>query len=70
MDSKQKKYLTCLYKLTLSSGMARTFTAAPALVKLMSGQTWESAGLPDVFQITASRLDALKTASASKVVTV
>ncbi|KAJ4378376.1 hypothetical protein N0V86_006077 [Didymella sp. IMI 355093] len=51
-------------------GMARTFTAAPGMVKLMSGQTWESVGLPDVYQITASRLEKLKQASASKVATI
>jgi hypothetical protein len=50
--------------------MARTFTAAPGMVKLMSGQTWESVGLPDVYQITASRLEKLKQASVSKVATI
>jgi len=50
--------------------MARTFTAAPAVVKLMSGQTWESIGLPDVYQVRASRLEKLKKASASKVATI
>jgi hypothetical protein len=50
--------------------MARTFTAAPALVKLMSGQAWTSVGLPEVYQITASRLETLKNASASKVATI
>jgi hypothetical protein len=42
--------------------MARTFTAAPGLVKLMSGQPWESVGLPDVYQITSSRLETLNKA--------
>lgn len=50
--------------------MARTFTAAPGLVKLMSGKSWDATGLPDVYQITASRLERLKSASVSKVATV
>lgn len=37
-------------------GMARTFTAAPGLVKLMEGRSWEEVGLPDVYQITPERL--------------
>ncbi|KAF3036974.1 hypothetical protein E8E12_008379 [Didymella heteroderae] len=51
-------------------GMARAFTAAPGLVKLMSGQTWESVGLPDVYQIAAGRLEKLKKATASRVATI
>lgn len=50
--------------------MARIFTAAPGLVKLMSGESWEAVGLPDVFQITTSRLEELKRANISKVATV
>ncbi|KAJ5747042.1 uncharacterized protein N7511_008738 [Penicillium nucicola] len=42
-------------------GMARIFTAAPALVKLMKGCSWAETKLPEVFQITQSRLDRLKT---------
>ncbi|KAJ4988180.1 FAD dependent oxidoreductase [Stagonosporopsis vannaccii] len=48
-------------------GMARIFTAAPGLVKLMSGKSWDEVGLPDVYQITASRLERLQKASVSKV---
>ena len=47
--------------------MARTFTAAPGLVKLMSGKSWESTGLPDVYQMTMERLDKLRNASVVKV---
>ncbi|KAF2108120.1 FAD dependent oxidoreductase [Lophiotrema nucula] len=41
-------------------GMARTFTAAPGLVKLMNGEPWSAIGLPDVYQLTAERLKRLK----------
>ena len=41
-------------------GMARTFTVAPALVKLMNGKGWEETGLPDVYQITSERVERLK----------
>lgn len=55
------------FGLTLNSGMARIFTAAPGVVKLMSGLSWGEVGLPDVYQITASRLERLQKASVSKV---
>ncbi|KAJ4318926.1 hypothetical protein N0V94_004156 [Neodidymelliopsis sp. IMI 364377] len=51
-------------------GMARIFTAAPGLVKLMSGDSWAATGLPDVYQVTADRLERLKNASVSKVATI
>ncbi|KZM23620.1 uncharacterized protein EKO05_0007458 [Ascochyta rabiei] len=51
-------------------GMARIFTAAPGLVKLMSGESWIATGLPEVYQITTERLARLKSTSASKVATV
>jgi hypothetical protein len=54
-------------ELILSSGMARTFTAAPGLVRLMSGESWAAVGLPDVYLITEDRLQNLKGASVSKV---
>lgn len=50
--------------------MARIFTAAPALVRLMNGEPWEATGLPDVYQITETRLERLKSASIGKVATV
>lgn len=50
--------------------MARTFTAAPGLVKLMNGESWDAVGLPDVYQITEDRLQKLKGASVSKVVVI
>jgi hypothetical protein len=42
--------------------MARIFTAAPGLVRLMNGEAWEDIGLPDVYQMTAERLERLRNA--------
>lgn len=42
------------------SGMARIFTAAPGLVKLMGGSSWADTQLPEVYQITPSRIQRLK----------
>ncbi|KAH8625678.1 hypothetical protein IG631_19557 [Alternaria alternata] len=36
--------------------MARIFTAAPGLVKLMNGEEWGATGLPEVYQMTPGRL--------------
>ncbi|KAF2642394.1 DAO-domain-containing protein [Massarina eburnea CBS 473.64] len=44
-------------------GMARTFTAAPGLVKLMHGQPWAATGLPEVYQMTPERLQRLQKAN-------
>ncbi|CAM1503167.1 Fc.00g079430.m01.CDS01 [Cosmosporella sp. VM-42] len=41
-------------------GMARIFTAAPGLVQLMNGGSWADTRLPEVFQITASRINSLR----------
>ncbi|KAL2867297.1 NAD(P)/FAD-dependent oxidoreductase [Aspergillus lucknowensis] len=41
-------------------GMARIFTAAPGLVKLMDGCSWADTQLPEVYQITTARIDRLK----------
>lgn len=41
-------------------GMARTFTAAPGLVKLMDGVCWEQVGLPDAYKLTSERLARLR----------
>ncbi|KAI1078920.1 DAO-domain-containing protein [Whalleya microplaca] len=41
-------------------GMARIFTAAPGLVKLMKGDTWEEAGLPKAYQLTSERMETLR----------
>ncbi|WWC66135.1 uncharacterized protein I206_100035 [Kwoniella pini CBS 10737] len=38
-------------------GMARIFTCAPALAKLVQGATWADAGLPNCFQVTKERLE-------------
>lgn len=43
-------------------GMARIFTAAPALVKLMQGESFASTGLPDVYEMTPERLERLRNA--------
>lgn len=37
-------------------GMARIFTCAPGLVKLMLGGTWTDTGLPECFEYSANRL--------------
>lgn len=49
-------------------GMARTFTAAPGLVKLMDGASWEEVGLPDPYQLTSERLERLRKLSKEEVV--
>lgn len=49
-------------------GMARIFTAAPGLVRLMKGDSWEDVGLPGPFQITLERMQRLSNASKKKVV--
>ncbi|KAF1834961.1 DAO-domain-containing protein [Decorospora gaudefroyi] len=41
-------------------GMARIFTAAPGLVKLLKGDNWDATGLPDVYQMTPERLERLR----------
>jgi hypothetical protein len=41
-------------------GMARIFTCAPGLVKLINGSSWEQTGLPECFEVTVSRLERLK----------
>lgn len=40
--------------------MARIFTVASGLVKLMNGSSWTDTRLPEVFQITAARTERLK----------
>jgi hypothetical protein len=40
--------------------MARIFTAAPGLVKLMNGEPWSATELPNVYQITPERLGKLR----------
>lgn len=42
------------------SGMARIFTAAPGLVKLMAGLSWADTRLPEAFEITPARVEKLK----------
>ncbi|KAK7214663.1 hypothetical protein V2G26_002666 [Clonostachys chloroleuca] len=41
-------------------GMARIFTAAPGLVKLMAGLSWADTRLPEAFEITPARVEKLK----------
>ncbi|WRT64413.1 uncharacterized protein IL334_001345 [Kwoniella shivajii] len=38
-------------------GMARIFTCAPALAKLIQGVSWKETGLPECFEVTKERLD-------------
>lgn len=40
--------------------MARIFTAAPGLVKLMGGSSWAETKLPEAFEITSKRMGKLK----------
>lgn len=40
-------------------GMARIFTTAPGLVKLIQGGTWADTGLPECFELTPERLQRL-----------
>jgi hypothetical protein len=40
--------------------MARIFTAALGLVKLMNGEEWSETGLPEVYQMTPERLERLR----------
>lgn len=47
------------------SGMARIFTAAPGLVRLMKGEPWTATGLPDVYQLTQERLERLRVGEAA-----
>lgn len=37
-------------------GMARIFNCAPGLVKIMKGESWDSTGLPECFNVTEERL--------------
>lgn len=39
-----------------TSSMARIFTCAPGLAKLMLGGSWEETGLPECFQYGKERL--------------
>ncbi|KAI1637260.1 FAD dependent oxidoreductase [Biscogniauxia mediterranea] len=41
-------------------GMARIFTCAPGLVKLIRGGQWSDTGLPECFELTEERLEKLK----------
>lgn len=40
--------------------MARIFTCAPGLVKLILGGTWRDADLPECFEFTEERLQKLQ----------
>ena len=40
-------------------GMARIFTCAPGVAKLVMGQEWSSTGLPECFQFTQDRISRL-----------
>ena len=38
-------------------GMARIWTCAPGLVKLMSGESWSATGLPECFEFSKERIE-------------
>lgn len=40
-------------------GMARIFTSAPGVVKIIQGEAWEATGLPECFNVTEERLSKL-----------
>ncbi|KAI0126846.1 FAD dependent oxidoreductase [Xylariales sp. AK1849] len=41
-------------------GMARIFTCAPGVAKLVLGGTWDDTGLPECFELTEARLEKLQ----------
>jgi hypothetical protein len=43
--------------------MARIFTAAPGLVRVMNGEPWDVTGLPEVYKMTQERLQRLQSAT-------
>lgn len=49
-------------------GMGRIFTAAPGLVRLIKGDSWEDVGLPDPYQATSERMERLRNSVAKKIV--
>ncbi|OCF45328.1 hypothetical protein I317_00851 [Kwoniella heveanensis CBS 569] len=49
-------------------GMARIFTCAPALAKLVQGAKWSETGLPECFEVSKERLDRLRANAASAIV--
>ncbi|WVW82635.1 hypothetical protein I302_104646 [Kwoniella bestiolae CBS 10118] len=53
VPGKQGQWMCCGHN---GHGMARIFTAAPALAKLVQGATWAEVGLPDCFEVTQKRL--------------
>lgn len=40
--------------------MARIFTSAPGVAKLVLGGSWPDTGLPECFELTAERLERLQ----------
>lgn len=44
----------------IQAGMARIFTCAPGLVKLIMGGEWSATGLPECFEMTEDRLRRLQ----------
>lgn len=46
--------------------MARIFTSAPGVVKLVLGEEWSETGLPECFQMSKARLDKLGKGLASE----
>ncbi|KAI1101174.1 FAD dependent oxidoreductase [Jackrogersella minutella] len=48
-------------------GMARIFTSAPGVAKLILGGTWEDTGLPECFEMTEERLQRLQKGTSGSV---
>ncbi|WVQ77774.1 hypothetical protein IAR50_007464 [Cryptococcus sp. DSM 104548] len=57
VPNKPGQWMSCGHN---GHGMARIFTCAPALAKLVQGCSWEKTGLPDCFRVTEERLQSLK----------
>jgi hypothetical protein len=62
MDSKCSFCVTSIVA-DRGSGMARIFTAAPGLVRVMNGEPWDVTGLPEVYKMTQERLQRLQSAT-------
>lgn len=54
VDGKEGQYICAGFN---GHGMARIWTCAPGLVKIMSGQDWSSTGLPECFEFSRARLE-------------
>lgn len=57
---KKPALLLCLMLTFVYLGMARIFTSAPGVAKLILGGSWEDTGLPECFEMTDERLERLQ----------